>query len=88
MLVGGMPQSVVQFVETRDFSASDDAKREILALYRKDISKARASDVAKILDIFDSLPNQQIANHKGDNRLPAEPAVEANGFQDISSVRA
>ena len=44
MLVGGMPQSVVQFAETRDFSASDDAKREILALYRK--------------DIFDTLPNQ------------------------------
>ena len=58
MLVGGMPQSVVQFVETRDFSASDDAKREILALYRKDISKAKASNVAKILHIFDSLPNQ------------------------------
>ena len=58
MLIGGMPQSVVQFVETRDFSAADDAKREILALYRKDISKAKSSDVAKILDIFDSLPNQ------------------------------
>ena len=58
MLVGGMPQSVVQFVETRDFSAADDAKRKILALYRKDISKAKSSEVSKILDIFDSLPNQ------------------------------
>ena len=58
MLVGGMPQSVAQFVGTRDFSASDEVRRSILALYRKDIAKAKASDVTKILNIFDSLPSQ------------------------------
>ena len=58
MLVGGMPQSVVQFVGTRDFSAADEIRQNILALYRKDIAKAKASDVTKILDIFDSLPSQ------------------------------
>ena len=58
MLVGGMPQSVAQFVDTRDFSVSDEVRRDILSLYRKDIAKAKSSNVAKILDIFDSLPSQ------------------------------
>lgn len=58
MLVGGMPQSVAQFVETRDFSASDEVRRGILELFRKDVARAKASDVTKILDIFDSLPSQ------------------------------
>lgn len=38
MLVGGMPQSVVAYVENqKDFAAADREKRDILNLYRNDI---------------------------------------------------
>ena len=58
LLVGGMPQSVTEFANTRSFEASDEVKRDILSLYRKDIAKADDKDVQKIYAIFDELPNQ------------------------------
>lgn len=46
MLVGGMPQSVIAFLESRkDFDKADVEKRDILALYR-----------SKVLTIFDQIP--------------------------------
>lgn len=37
MIIGGMPQSVVAFLESNQFNDSEEAKREILNLYRNDI---------------------------------------------------
>ena len=38
ILVGGMPKSVIAFLEgTRDFDSADREKRDILNLYRDDI---------------------------------------------------
>ena len=39
MIVGGMPQAVKAFAESRDFDKVDRAKRRILDLYRDDIRK-------------------------------------------------
>ena len=58
MLVGGMPQSVAEFVESRDFAYVDEVKRGILKLYRNDMAKAPTKDEAKIAAIFDSMPSQ------------------------------
>ena len=57
LLVGGMPQSVVAFIDGgKDFSAADREKRDILQLYRNDIMKINAQYKAKVLSIFDSIP--------------------------------
>ena len=57
MLVGGMPRSVVSFIETRkDFEAADAEKRDILDLYRSDIMKIDAKYRSKVLAIFDQIP--------------------------------
>ena len=57
MLVGGMPRSVLRFIQGRkDFAGSDEEKRDILALYRKDIMKIKSSYKAKVLTIFDQIP--------------------------------
>lgn len=57
MLVGGMPMSVVAFLEGRkDFGRADLEKRDILELYRSDIMKIKAQYRAKVLAIFDELP--------------------------------
>ena len=58
MIVGGMPQAVKRFVETRDFAAVDRVKRRILNLYRDDIHKHGAGNQLKIEAIFDELPSQ------------------------------
>lgn len=57
ILVGGMPMSIVAFLEGRkDFGKADAEKRDILALYRNDIMKIKAQYRAKVLAIFDQIP--------------------------------
>lgn len=58
MLVGGMPQAVEAYVETKDFEKVDRVKKRILTLYREDITKFAKGYEAKILSIFDEIPSQ------------------------------
>lgn len=57
LLVGGMPMSVVAFLEGRkDFGRADLEKRDILELYRNDIMKIKTQYRSKVLAIFDQIP--------------------------------
>ena len=57
MLVGGMPMSVVSFIQNdKGFGAADREKRDILDLYRSDIMKIRAQYRSKVIAIFDQIP--------------------------------
>lgn len=58
LIVGGMPQAVAKFVETRDFNKVDRVKRQILTLYRNDIQKYASTYVFKVTQIFDTIPSQ------------------------------
>ena len=58
LIVGGMPQAVAKYVETRDFNKTDHAKRMILNLYRNDIRRYAKGYEAKVTKIFDTLPSQ------------------------------
>lgn len=58
MIVGGMPQAVARYVETRDFDSIDRVKRAILELYRADIVKHAAGYEIKVEQIFDNIPAQ------------------------------
>jgi len=57
LLVGGMPKSVVAFLENqKNYGKADAEKRDILTLYRSDIMKIKAQYRAKVLAIFDQIP--------------------------------
>lgn len=57
MLVGGMPKSVVLFIEYhKDFEIVDKEKRGILDLYRSDIMKIRAQYRNRVIAIYDQIP--------------------------------
>lgn len=57
MLIGGMPKSVIAYLEgNRDFEAADREKRDIIDLYRDDILKINNRYRSKVLAIFDQLP--------------------------------
>ena len=56
MIVGGMPQAVKEYVTYRDFSRVDRIKRNILKLYRSDISKYAYGEEHKVTRIFDLIP--------------------------------
>ncbi|MBP8714619.1 MAG: ATP-binding protein [Lachnospiraceae bacterium] len=58
LLVGGMPQSVLAYIDGKNFAASDAAKRRILQLYRDDVSKFAAGYEDKVFSVFDEIPGQ------------------------------
>lgn len=65
MLVGGMPQSIVAYIEgNRDFYASDVEKRDILSLYRDDIRKAAGRYSSKVSALFENLPGYLSTHEK------------------------
>ena len=58
LLVGGMPQAVAKYGETRNFGEVDAVKRSILKLYRDDIAKFAGAAAPKVRRIFDGIPGQ------------------------------
>lgn len=58
MIVGGMPQAVLAFVETKSFERTDRMKRDILALYKADIAKYATGQETHVSGIFDQIPSQ------------------------------
>ena len=58
MIVGGMPQAVQEYVNSRDFNKVDQIKRNILDLYREDIGKHAEGYSLKVGRIFDEIPAQ------------------------------
>lgn len=63
MMVGGMPQAVKTFIETMDFEETDEVKRNILRLYRDDISKHSERNELEVEAIFDEIP-AQLSKHE------------------------
>ena len=65
MLVGGMPQPVLAFLENgRDFATADVEKRDILDLYRDDIKKAAKKYKSKVSAIFENIPGYLSSHEK------------------------
>ena len=58
ILVGGMPQSVLAYMNGKDFEASDVAKRRILKLYHEDVAKFAEGYEDKVFAVFDGIPGQ------------------------------
>ena len=58
ILVGGMPQSVLAYIDGKNFEASDVAKRRILKLYRDDVVKFAEGYEDKVFAVFDNIPGQ------------------------------
>lgn len=58
LIVGGMPQAVLEYTTSRDFDRVDRIKRDILTLYRADIIKHAEGYERKVESIFDEIPAQ------------------------------
>ena len=58
ILVGGMPQAVLAYVNGKDFEAADIVKRRILKLYRDDVAKFAEGYENKVFAVFDGIPGQ------------------------------
>ncbi|MCR4964342.1 MAG: AAA family ATPase [Bacteroidales bacterium] len=76
MIVGGMPQAVQAFIDSKDFDKVDHVKRSILQVYTNDISKYAAGLEHKVKSIFDQIPSQ-LQKHEKKFRLSALAAGAA-----------
>ena len=83
MIVGGMPQAVEKYVETRDFDSVDRVKRSILELYRADIMKHAAGYEMKVAQIFDDIPAQL---QKHDKKFKLSSLKKEARFRDYEDA--
>ena len=60
MLIGGMPQAIVTYLEQNNLQAVDETKREIIDLYEEDFTKIDSSGLAG--DIYDAIPANLTGN--------------------------
>lgn len=82
MIVGGMPQAILKYIETHDFEEVDRVKRSILQVYKNDIAKYASNVEHKVKSIFDELPTQ-LQKHEKKFRLSAlEPGAAYRDYDD------
>lgn len=58
LLVGGMPQAVVEFIKTNNYEKVDFIKQKILDLYRDDVSGQKEENPRYIQSIIDVIPSE------------------------------
>ena len=65
MIIGGMPQAVLEYLETKSFENVDRVKRQILNLYNNCIEQYAGIHTAKVKAIYEAIPGQlQLHEHK------------------------
>ena len=82
MIVGGMPQAVLKYIETRDFEEVDRVKRSILQVYKNDIAKYASNVEHKVKSIFDELPAQLQKQEKKFRLSALEPNAAYRDYDD------
>ena len=65
MIIGGMPQAVLEYLDTKSFEDVDRVKRQILNLYNNCINQYAGIHAAKVKAIYEAIPSQlQLHEHK------------------------
>ncbi|MGM9607274.1 MAG: ATP-binding protein [Oscillospiraceae bacterium] len=82
ILVGGMPQSVLAYLDGKNFMASDEAKRRILKLYRDDVSKFAEGYEDKVFAVFDGIPGQLSKKEKKYKLASISKTARFRTFED------
>lgn len=77
MIVGGMPQAVVSYAESRNYDMVERVKRNIIRLYREDIAKYAESYVAEATAVFQAIP-AQLSHH--DKKIKYSSLKEGDRF--------
>lgn len=81
LIVGGMPQAVLEYRNSRDFEKTDKIKRNILKLYRDDIRKHSDELNLKVEQIFDLIPSQLQKHEKKFNISALDENARYRNFE-------
>ena len=82
MIVGGMPQAILKYIDTHDFDEVDRVKRAILQVYKNDIAKYAANVEHKVKSIFDELPAQLQKQEKKFRLSALKPGAAYRDYDD------
>lgn len=82
LIIGGMPQAVLKYIETKDFQEVDQIKRNILNLYRDDIKKHAGKYSLKVENIFDEIPSQLQRHEKKFKITSLAKDAKARDYED------
>lgn len=82
--VGGMPQAVVKYVQTKDFEKVDFAKKEILALYRNDIKNQKEENSTYLGNILDNIPSE-LSKHEKSSSFKLSHVDKNARYREYSS---
>ena len=81
MLVGGIPQAVSKYIDTKDLSVVDKVKRTIIRLYRNDFQKI--DKTGKAMTMFMSIPSQLASNY---NRFIPSASIDKTRAEQIDNL--
>lgn len=82
MLVGGMPQPVLAYLESGSFEDSDREKRRIIELYRNDVAKYANGYKERVRSVFDSVPSQLSRREKKFRLSSLEKGARSRQYED------
>ena len=81
MIVGGMPQAVERYVETRLFKEADMAKRDILDLYNRSVGQYARGYAEKVKSVFDNIPSELQRHEKRFRLSSIEPGARYRSYE-------
>ena len=79
MLVGGMPQAVLEYVDSGNVDRIEKVKRGIIRLYTEDIAKYADNYVAEATAVFRAIP-EQLSHH--DKKIKYSSLESGDRFSD------
>ncbi len=82
LIVGGMPQAVQAYVDTRDFDKVDERKRDILDIYNNDIRKYADNVELKAAAIFEEIPGQLQKHEKKFKLADLQPQARMRDYSE------
>ena len=82
MLVGGMPQAVLAYLPDKSFERADKAKRNIINLYREDVTKFAEGYEDKVFAVFVNIPAQLSRKEKKYKITSLQPSARFRNYED------
>ena len=83
LVVGGMPEVVACFIESKDFGQVQQIQEKILASYADDISQhAKGSEKVKVRKCYDSIPRQLARENRKFKYSEVESKATSRKFGD------
>ena len=81
MIVGGMPQAVQAFADTKDFAEVDFVKQQILNLYKSDMEDQNEENTVYVRNFFDRIPSELSKHDKCYRLSHIEPNARIRSYR-------